>query len=139
MRGRVLVDSNILVDVFEDDPHWADWSIDQLEKLSSDNNLIINPIIYCEVSIAFDRIEDFENAIEEADFRMENIPKEALFLAGKVFLDYRRKSKSTKRSALPDFFIGAHAAVAGIPLLTRDTKRYRTYFPKLSLICPTKN
>ncbi|MCP4602729.1 MAG: PIN domain-containing protein [Proteobacteria bacterium] len=139
MRDRVLVDSNILVDVFADDPHWAGWSIDQLEKLSSDNNLIINPIVYCEVSIAFDRIEDFENAIEQAGFKMENIPKEALFLAGKVFLYYRRKSKSTKRSTLPNFFIGAHAAVAGIPLLTRDPKHYRTYFPKLSLVYPTRN
>lgn len=134
MKG-LLVDSNVILDVFLDDPKWADWSEAALSGHSINSTLFINPIIYTEVSIGFDRIEDFESALLKAGFKMLDMPKEALFLAGKAFLNYRKK-KGAKKSPLPDFYIGAHAAVLGIDLITRDTNRYRTYFPTVSLICP---
>ena len=109
MRG-VLVDSNIILDVFLNDPIWADWSESKLEQYYHTNGLYINPIVYSEVSIGFERIEDLESAINRGGFKMLEIPKEALFLAGKVFLKYR-KNKGVKRSPLPDFYIGAHAAI----------------------------
>lgn len=133
--GVILVDSNVILDVLEDDPQWVDWSESQLEYLSDEFILCINPIIYTEISIGFQRIEELEAAIQGMGFRMLQIPKEALFLAGKVFLDYKRR-KGDCRSPLLDFFIGAHAAVESIPLLTRDLKRYRTYFPTVKLITP---
>ena len=134
MKG-VLVDSNIILDIFMDDPHWGNWSESALEDYSRSYTLCINPIIYSEVSIGFDRIEDLESAIEKAGFHMIQIPKEALFLAGKVFLSYRKR-KGEKKGVLPDFFIGAHAAVMEFDLITRDTSRYRSYFPSVRLITP---
>ena len=134
MNG-LLVDSNVILDLFLDDPKWADWSESMLATHSANATLYINPIIYTEVSIGFARIEDLESALLKSDFKMIDIPKEALFLAGKAFLKYRRR-KGAKTSPLPDFYIGAHAAVLGIDLITRDTNRYRTYFPTVSLVCP---
>ncbi len=134
MNG-VLVDSNILLDVFLDDPQWGAWSEDQLNTYGSTQHLYINPIIYSEISVGFSRIEDLEHALQEGGFTMLPLPKEALFLAGKVFLQYRRE-KGTKRSPLPDFFIGAHAAVEQLTLLTRDEGRYPFYFPNLKIAGP---
>ena len=134
MNG-VLVDSNILLDVFLDDPEWGTWSEEQLRIHSTSHHLYINPIIYSEVSIGFSRIEDLEQTLQEGGFILLPIPKEALFLAGKIFLQYR-KQKGTKRSPLPDFYIGAHAAVETLTLLTRDQQRYRSYFPDLDLASP---
>ena len=132
---EVLVDSNVILDVLTEDPHWVDWSAGRLEALAEDHVLVINPIIYSEVSIGFDRVEDLEEALPPESFRRENLPWEAGFLAGQCFLRYRR-ARGKKRSPLPDFYIGAHAAVRGMPLLTRDARRYRSYFPKLTLIAP---
>jgi hypothetical protein len=134
MRG-ILVDSNIILDVFLDDPNWAEWSESKLEKFSSIAKLFINPVIYSEVSVGFKRIEELELALSRAGFQMLEIPKEALFLAGKVFLKYR-KNRGTKRSPLPDFYIGAQAAILEMNLITRDVPRYRTYFPTVRLISP---
>ena len=133
--STVLVDSNVLLDIFEDDKHWANWSESTLNGYASSYTLAINAVIYAEVSIGFARIEEMEAAIVEGGFRLLEIPKEALFLAGKVFLAYRRQG-GQRRSPLPDFFIGAHAAVAGMTLITRDPKRYRSYFPRLQLVAP---
>ena len=135
MRG-VLIDSNIILDVFLNDPIWADWSESKLEQYYHTNDLYINPIVYSEVSIGFERIEDLESAINRGGFKMLEIPKEALFLAGKIFLQYR-KHKGVKRSPLPDFYIGAQAAVLDLELITRDIARYRTYFPTVRLISPS--
>ena len=132
---KVLVDSNIILDVFLDDPNWAEWSESQLEKFSLITKLFINPVVYSEVSIGFKRIEELEIALNQAGFQMLEMPKEALFLAGKAFSKYRRK-KGTKRSPLPDFYIGAQAAVFGMNLITRDPSRYRTYFPTVHIISP---
>jgi predicted nucleic acid-binding protein len=134
MRG-ILVDSNIILDVFLDDPNWADWSESKLEEFSSMTKLFINPVVYSEVSIGFKRIEDLEAALNRGGFQMLEIPKEALFLAGKAYLKYRKK-RGTKRSPLPDFYIGAQAAILGMDLITRDESRYRTYFPTVKLISP---
>jgi predicted nucleic acid-binding protein len=131
----VLVDTNVMLDILEDDPAWALWLQDQLDAAAATDSLAINPIIYSELSIAFARIEELDTVIEEASLNIEAIPREALFLAGKVFLDYR-KSQGTKRNVLPDFFIGAHAAIMQWPILTRDVSRYRTYFPTVHLITP---
>ncbi len=136
MRG-ILVDSNVILDIFLDDPNWAEWSESKLEKFSSTSNLFINPVVYSEVSIGFERIEDLESALNRGGFQMLEIPKEALFLAGKAFLEYRKK-KGVKRSPLPDFYIGAQAAILKMDLITRDESRYRTYFPTVNLICPKK-
>lgn len=131
----LLVDTNVILDVAGNDARWGDWSQQQLETASRRYTLLINPVIYAELSIAYERIEELENMLARGGFRVDPVPREALFLAGKAFLQYRRKS-GAKTGVLPDFFIGAHAAVAGIPLLTRDTRRYRTYFPKLALVSP---
>jgi len=131
----VLVDTNVLLDVFEDDPKWASWSQGQLESASLTDRLAINAIIYAELSMAFARIEDLDDVVAQAALSVEAIPREALFLAGKAFLDYRRRQGS-KHGVLPDFFIGAHAAVSDYPLLTRDIGRYRSYFPTVRLITP---
>jgi len=136
MRG-ILVDSNIILDVFLDDPNWAEWSESQLEKFSSITKLFINPIIYSEVSIGFKRIENLESALNRGGFQMLEVPKEALFLAGKAFLEYR-KNRGTKKSPLPDFYIGAQAAILEMDLITRDESRYRTYFPTVKLVSPKK-
>ena len=134
MKG-VLVDSNVILDLFLDDPVWADWSERILERYLGRSILYINPIIYFEVSIAFNLIEDLEAAIARTGFQMLEIPKEALFLAGKVFLKYRKRG-GVKRSPLPDFYIGAQAAVLDLQLITRDISRYRSYFPTVNLITP---
>ncbi len=131
----ILVDANVLLDVFEDDAEWSEWSQNRLDSASATDTLAINPIIYSELSIGFARIEELEAVIKEASLTIEDIPREALFLAGKAFLRYRR-TRGTKRSVLPDFYIGAHAAVMQWPVLTRDVGRYRTYFPTVSLIAP---
>lgn len=135
MKG-VLVDSNVILDLFLDDPIWAVWSESVLEKQGRLSRLLINPIIYSEISIAFKRIEELEDAIRKGGFEMLEIPREALFLAGKAFLKYRRKS-GNKSSPLPDFFIGAQAAIFNLKLITRDLKRFPTYFPTVKLITPT--
>jgi predicted nucleic acid-binding protein len=134
MKG-FLVDSNIILDIFLNDPDWADWSETLLENHSRQGILYINAIIYSEVSIGFVRIEDLEAAIAKAGFQLLEIPKEALFLAGKAYLRYK-KGGGVKRSPLPDFYIGAQAAVLHLDLLTRDIPRYRTYFPSVRLITP---
>jgi predicted nucleic acid-binding protein len=131
----ILVDSNILLDIFTIDAQWYDWSASKLSKLAESHELIINDIIYTEISIGFDRIEDLENVISDDFFKIMPIPREALFLAGKAFLQYKANS-GNKNSVLPDLFIGAHAAVLEIPLLTRDISRYKTYFPRIKLITP---
>jgi predicted nucleic acid-binding protein len=136
MTGKgVLVDSNIILDVFTDDPNWADWSESMLEEYSNVYTLYINSIVYSEISIGFNRIEDLESAIIGAGFQMLDFPKEALFLAGKAFLKYKKK-RGARSSPLPDFFIGAQAAVLNIALITRDVSRYRSYFPTVNLISP---
>ena len=134
MKG-VLVDSNIILDVFLNDPKWADWSESTLEEYINYTALYINPIIYSEISIGFKLIEDLELAITKAGFQMLEIPKEALFLAGKVYLKYKKR-KGIKRTPLPDFYIGAQAAVLNLNLITRDVSRYRSYFPTVKLITP---
>jgi predicted nucleic acid-binding protein len=132
---EVLVDSNVILDVVTEDRQWVNWSASRLRALVEDHVLVINPIVYGEVSIGFDRIEDLDAALPTEFFRREALPWEAAFLAGRCFLRYRRGGGG-RSTPLPDFYIGAHAAVRGIPLLTRDARRYRTYFPKLTLIAP---
>ena len=134
MKG-VLVDSNIVLDVFLNDPKWADWSESKLDEYDQLGILYINSIIYSEISISFERIEDLESAIAKAGLQMLEIPKEALFLAGKAYLKYKKR-KGTKRTPLPDFFIGAQAAVQNLDLITRDVYRYQSYFPTVKLITP---
>jgi predicted nucleic acid-binding protein len=131
----VLVDANVLLDVLTEDERWLSWSADALERAAERYRLVINPVVYAEVSIRYSRIEALDAALPKASFDREAIPYEAAFLAGKAFLAYRRRG-GTKRAPLPDFFMGAHAAVAGYLLMTRDAARYRTYFPKLPLIAP---
>jgi len=131
----VLVDSNVILDVVTQDPRWFDRSAAVLARMAGDHELIVNPIVYAEVSVGFERIEELDAALPGESFRREPLPWEAAFLAGKCFVRYRRAGGS-RRAPLPDFYIGAHAAVRGIPLLTRDAARYRTYFPRLELILP---
>jgi predicted nucleic acid-binding protein len=131
----VLVDSNVLLDVMTADERWFAWSSQAVEHAADRYRLVINPVIYAEVSVRYSRIEDLDAALPKAMFDREAIPYAAAFLAGKSYLAYRRRGGS-KRSPLPDFFIGAHAAVAGYRLMTRDAARYRTYFPKFALIAP---
>ena len=133
--NRVLVDANVLLDVLTDDPDWYAWSATQLDACASRADLCINPIIYAEVSVGFERIEELDDALSGDAFNRLELPWEAGFLAGKAFLHYRR-AKGARTSPLPDFYIGAHAAIEGMALLTRDAKRYRTYYPKLEIICP---
>jgi predicted nucleic acid-binding protein len=132
----VLVDTNVLLDVLQNDAKWAAWSQDQLDAVATTDTLAINSIIYSELSMAFARIEELDTVIEEASLNIETIPKDALFLAGKVFLTYRR-TQGTKHNVLPDFFIGAHAAVMQWPILTRDVGRYRRHFPSVELMTPS--
>jgi predicted nucleic acid-binding protein len=130
-----LVDSNILLDVATSDPTWAEWSAMALETVANESVLAINALIYAEVSIGYRRVEELEQAIPSTMFRREPLPYEAAFLAGKVFLQYRRRG-GVRGSPLPDFYIGAHAAVSDFRILTRDPRRYRTYFPTVDLIVP---
>jgi len=131
----ILVDSNVILDVFLNDLEWGDWSESKLEETSYQSALYINSIIYSEISIGFKLIEDLESAICKAGFHILEIPKEALFLAGKAYIQYKRR-KGTKRTPLPDFFIGAQAAVMNLDLITRDVSRYQSYFPTVKLISP---
>lgn len=131
----LLVDTNVLLDVVTNDPIWADWSQRQLEKLAFQYRLAVNPVVYAELSIGFQRIAEVETVLDEIRVEVEEIPRPALFLAGKAFRAYRARG-GTKTGVLPDFFIGAHAVVAGIALLTRDARRYRAYFPSITLITP---
>ncbi len=131
----ILVDSNVILDILTEDTKWFSRSAKTLSACAENNILVINPIIYAEVSIRFEKVEDLEEVLSPDYFRRDPLPWEAAFLAGKCFLSYRKKG-GRKRSPLPDFFIGAHASVAGIRLLTRDVSRYRTYFPGLELIIP---
>ncbi len=133
--ARILVDSNVLLDIITEDKRWYEWSAETLERYADENILAINPVIYVEVSIGFERIEDMEAALPESYIVRLPISTEAAFLAGKCFLLYRKRG-GQRRSPLPDFFIGAHASVLGAALITRDAARYRTYFPKLHLISP---
>ncbi len=130
-----LVDSNVILDVLTEDPEWFTWSSEALEDQAEASVLVIDPIIYAEVSIGFERVEDLELALPVWLFRRDSLPWEAGFLAGKCFLMYRQRGGS-RRSPLPDFYIGAHAAVAGMSLLTRDPARYHTYFPRLDIRSP---
>lgn len=133
--AAVLVDSNVLLDLITEDPNWFEWSARSIEQAGERYRLVINPVVYSEVSTDFASIEELDLAIPKEMFVREAIPFEAAFLAGKCFVIYRRRGGS-RTIPLPDFFIGAHASVAGYRLLTRDTKRYRDYFPKLPLISP---
>jgi predicted nucleic acid-binding protein len=130
-----LVDTNVLLDVVTDDPDWAEWSVAALEAASLEGPLLINDTVYAELSVRYDRIEHLETFLNEAGLELAPTPHAALFLAGKAFAQYRR-SGGSRTGVLPDFFIGAHAAVSQRPLLTRDVGRYRTYFPSLKLIAP---
>jgi predicted nucleic acid-binding protein len=131
----VLIDANVLLDVMTEDARWLAWSAEAIERAADRYRLVINPVIYAEISIRYSRIEELDAALPKTMFDREPIPYEAAFLAGKSFMAYRRRG-GARRSPLPDFFIGAHAAVAGYLLMTRDAARYRTYFPKLLLISP---
>jgi len=132
-----LVDSNVILDVLTEDPRWDAWSAAALAQAANAGPVYINPIIYAEVSIGVATIEEMEEVLPAASFPRLPIPLEAAFLAGKAFLRYRKR-KGTKTTPLPDFFIGAHAAVAGLRLLTRDSRRYRTYFPSIEIIAPIR-
>jgi predicted nucleic acid-binding protein len=131
----VLIDANVLLDVMTEDPVWLGWSAAAIEHAANHHRLVINPVIYAEVSIRYSRIEELDAALPKAMFEREAIPYEAAFLAGKSYMIYRRRG-GAKQSPIPDFFIGAHAAIAGYSLITRDTARYATYFPKVPLIAP---
>jgi predicted nucleic acid-binding protein len=125
----------VILDVVTDDPRWSEWSSAMLARCAEGGMLVINPIIYAEISIGFERVEELDEVLDEDSFLRHPLPWEAAFLAGKCFLEYRRRGGS-RRSPLPDFYIGAHAAVAGLPLLTRDARRYRTYFSGLLILSP---
>jgi predicted nucleic acid-binding protein len=130
-----LVDSNVILDVLTEDPEWAEWSAAALAAQADAGPLVVNPLVYAEVAARFERIEDLEEALPEGYFLRQALPWEAAFLAGRTFIRYRRKG-GQRRSPLPDFYIGAHALVARMTLLTRDARRYRTYFPALRIIAP---
>jgi hypothetical protein len=130
-----LVDSCVLLDVATGDPKWVDWSESALAEAADAGRVVINPVVYAEVSVGFETIELLEGVLPAEEFEREALPYEAGFLAGKAFLTYRRRG-GTRRSPLPDFYIGAHAAIRGYRLLTRDATRYRTYFPGVGLVCP---
>jgi predicted nucleic acid-binding protein len=134
-RPVTLVDSSVVLDIVTDDPAWGTWSADALAQARDDGRLVINPIVYAEVSTGFERIEDLDETIPASEFEREPLPYQAGFVAGKAFLIYRRRG-GVRPSPLPDFYIGAHAAVSGYRLLTRDATRFRTYFPSVELIAP---
>lgn len=130
-----LVDSNVILDVVTDDEEWQDWSSAMLSRAAEAQHLIINPLIYAEVAVRFDSIDALDDVLPPDYFIREPLPWEAAFLAARAFLLYRRRG-GAKRAPLPDFYIGAHAAIAGHTLLTRDPRRYRAYFPKLQIVAP---
>lgn len=131
----LLVDTNVLVDVLQNDPQWADWSIAQLRAQAKLHVLTINPVVYSEMSLSFSTIEALDEVVLTLKLELRQIPRPALFLAARAFEQYRRRGGS-KSQVLPDFFIGAHASVEGWPLLTRDASRFKTYFPTLNVIAP---
>jgi predicted nucleic acid-binding protein len=131
----ILIDSNVLLDLMTEDARWFAWSAGAIAQAADRFRLVINPAIYAEVSVRYSRIEELDEALSKTMFDRESLPYEAAFLAGKAFVAYRRRG-GTRSSPLPDLFVGAHAAVAGYRLMTRDAARYRTYFPRLSLIAP---
>jgi predicted nucleic acid-binding protein len=131
----LLVDTNVLVDVLQNDPQWADWSVAQMRAQSSLHVLVINPIIYAELSLSFSTLEGLDDVVGTLALELREIPRPALFLAAKAYAQYRRRGGS-KQQVLPDFFIGAHAAVEGWPLLTRDASRFKTYLPTLDVLAP---
>lgn len=131
----MLVDTNVLVDVLENDPDWAAWSVAQLRAQAQIHRLVINPVIYAELSLTFSSLEALDDTLADLQIPVIDIPKPALFLAGKAFAKYQHRG-GTQSHALADFFIGAHAAVAGLPVLTRDARRYAGYFPTIQLISP---
>lgn len=131
----ILIDTNVLLDIVTDDPAWADWSQQQLNAAALRDRLAINPVVYAEFSSRFTQIEDLDAMLTSAEIVIAEMPRSASFLAGQVFKTYRRRG-GLRASVLPDFFIGAHAAVLGAPLITRDASRYRTYFPTVELVAP---
>lgn len=131
----ILVDTNVLLDVLENDPVWAEWSLSHLRAQAQVHDLAINPVIYAELSLAFDSAQALDSAIEGMNIAVRDLPRPALFLAGRAFLKYRREGGG-KANVLPDFFIGAHAAVQSWSILTRDARRYRGYFPRVGLVTP---
>lgn len=131
----LLIDTNVLIDVLEDEPHWADWSIDMLRRQSQVHRLAINPIIYAELSLTFSTVEALDAAVAGFGLELSEMPRPALFLAGKAFVTYRRNG-GQRKNVLADFFIGAHAAVEDWPILTRDPRKYRQYFPSVELVTP---
>ena len=130
-----LVDSNVILDILTEDPEWAEWSAATLAAQADAGLLVVNPLVYAEVAARFDRIEDLEEALPASYFERRPLPWEAAFLAGRTFVRYRRRG-GQRRSPLPDFYIGAHALTEGMTLLTRDARRYRSYFPALRIIAP---
>lgn len=131
----ILIDTCVVTDLANTESSWFEWSATTLENMDQNNTFVINPIIYAECSVGFERIEEVEALFEHLSFASKPIPKEALFLAGKAFLQYKKRNGG-KTNVLPDFFIGAHAAIAGYQLITRDKGRFRTYFPSVELIMP---
>ena len=131
----ILVDTNVLLDVLQDDSRWAQWSQDQLDTALLTDRLTINAVIYAELSVSFETLGNLQAVLTAASIKIVDIPREALFLAGKAFLKYKRR-QGRKTGVLPDLFVGAHAAVLGYPLITRDVARYKTYFPGVQLISP---
>jgi predicted nucleic acid-binding protein len=131
----VLVDTSVVLDIITQDEQWLDWSAAALERAAASSRLVINPIIYAEISMGYNLIEELESAVPATWLERRPLPWEAAFLAGKCFLQYRKRG-GIRVSPLPDFYIGAHAAIEGLTLLTRDPKRYRRYFPRLAIIAP---
>lgn len=134
---RFLVDTNVLVDVLSRDPNWFAWSSDTLARCAAEGPLAVNPIIYAELAVGFPRVEDLDAALPEPDWHRLPLPWHAGFLAGRCFAEYRKRGGSRPRP-LPDFYIGAHAAVEGLIVITRDQARFQTYFPGLELVAPTR-
>ena len=134
----LIVDTNVLVDVLEDDPAWADWSLRQLRAQAQVHELMINPVIYAELSLAFDSVDALDRALDGMGLAVQDVPRPALFLAARAFAAYRRAG-GTRANVLADFFIGAHAAVLGCGILTRDARRYRSHFPRVELVTPTED
>lgn len=132
---NVLVDSCVILDIMTEDPKWFEWSSEMIEEQASRSTLLINPIIYAEVSVGFKKIEELEAVISQTFFKRTPLPWEAAFLAGKIFFQYRR-SGGQRSLPLPDFFIGAHAVIENFYLLTRDTKRFQHYYPTLQILSP---
>ena len=138
VRPATLVDSCVLLDVITGDDEWADWSANQIASAMDAGRLVINPLIYAEVSVGYETVEELEELLPAGDYEREPLPYLAGFAAGKAFVRYRRGG-GDKRSPMPDFYIGAHAALAGYRLLTRDVRRYRTYFPTIDIIAPASS